>query len=121
MTEREKELHAKWAEALRASKLAHANLNTFVYCGRTGEIMDALATKAADCDVALDAAVIELQRERLREDTRLRLCAEADALANHPSVAQLVWAARGYAQALRDGRPVEELKSAVLGFAGEMA
>jgi hypothetical protein len=121
MTGCEKELHAKWAVALKASKIAHARLNAFIYSGRAGDIMDTLAEKAADCDVALDVAAIELQRERMREDTRLRLCAEADALANHPSVAQLVWAAREYALALREGRPVDELKRAVLGFAGEMA
>jgi hypothetical protein len=120
MTEREKELHAQWAEVLRKDKIAYAKLNAFIYGGRDGGVIEALATKAADCDVALDAAVIELQRERLREDTRLRLCAEVDALANHPNVAQLVWAAREYASALRDGRPVEELRRAVLGFAGEM-
>lgn len=121
MTEREKELHAKWAEALRASKLAHAKLNLFIYRGEADEPMDALATAAADCDVAVDAAVIELQRERLREDARLRLSAEADALANHPRVAQLAWAAREYATALRGGEPVEELRRAVLEFAGKMA
>jgi len=121
MTEREKELHARWAEALSASKLAHARLNTFIYSGRDGGVIEALATNAADCDVALDAAVIELQRERMREDTRLRLCAEADALANYPSAAPLVWAAREYATALREGKPVQELRRAVLEFAGKMA
>ena len=120
MTEREKELHARWAELLRANKIAYARLNAFIYSGRTGEIMDTLATKAADCDVALDAAVIELQRERMREDTRLRLSAEVDALASHPKVASLVWAAREYATALRDGRQAEEFARSVLGLAGEM-
>lgn len=120
MTGCEKELHAKWAKELRASKLAHAKLNAFIYNGRDGGVIEALATKAADCDVALDAALIEFQRGRLLEDTRLRLRIEAEALADHPSVSQLVWVAREYALALRDGREVDELKRAVLEFAGQM-